>query len=169
MEMMAIVHRKWWVVFVAAVATLSLLTDLAAAKSVAKRPAGGAPAIAEAKKVFERYVALEQAFDPAAADLYADEAIIQNRRKYPDGQVKTMSMPAAKYKTLIRSVMPAAKARNDRNTYSDVRYAAEGDGVRITAERFSELKKYSSPLSILVKPNADGAWLIYEELSESRP
>jgi hypothetical protein len=114
-------------------------------------------------------VALEKAFDPAAADLYADEAVIQNKRKYPDGQVKTMSMPAPRYKALIRSAMPAAKARNDRSTYSDVRYSAEGAGVRITAQRFSELKKYTSPLSMLVKPDARGAWLIYEELSESQP
>jgi hypothetical protein len=45
----------------------------------------------------------------------------------------------------------------------------EGDGVRIKADRFSELKKYHSPISILVKPTPDGVWLIYEELSESRP
>ena len=133
------------------------------------KPAATAAAIAEARRLFKRYVALEQAFDPAAADLYADEAVIQNKRKYPDGQVKTMSMPAPKYKALIRSAMPAAKARNDRSTYSDVRYSAEGAGVRITAQRFSELKKYTSPLSMLVKPDARGAWLIFEELSESQP
>jgi hypothetical protein len=128
-----------------------------------------APAIAEARRLFDRYVALEHAFDPAAADLYADEAVIQNKRKFPDGQVKTMTLPAPRYKALVRSAMPAAKARNDRNTYSDVRYSAEGAGVRITAQRFSELKKYTSPLSMLVKPDARGTWLIYEELSESQP
>ena len=133
------------------------------------KPAAATPAIIEARRLFERYVALEKAFDPAAADLYADEAVIQNKRKYPDGQVKTMSMPAAKYKALVRSAMPVAKARNDRSTYSEVRYSAEGAGVRITAQRFSELKKYTSPLSMLVKPDARGAWLIYEELSESQP
>ena len=80
-----------------------------------------------------------------------------------------MTMPAPRYKALIRSAMPAAKARDDRSTYSDVRYSAEGAGVRITAQRFSELKKYTSPLSMLVKPDARGAWLIDEELSESQP
>jgi len=127
------------------------------------------PALVEAKRLFERYVALEHAFDPAAADLYADEAVIQNRRKYPDGQVKTMALPAPRYKALIRAAMPAAKAKNDRNTYSDVRYLPEGGGVRITAKRFSEMKKYTSPLSLLVKADARGVWLIHEELSESQP
>jgi hypothetical protein len=158
-----------------AIATLGYLVLVAASADAAndgpkpKPAASTKPAIAEARRLFERYVALEKAFDPAAADLYADEAVIQNKRKYPDGQVKTMTMPAPRYKALIRSAMPAAKARDDRNTYSDVRYSAEGAGVRITAQRFSELKKYTSPLSMLVKPDARGAWLIYEELSESQP
>jgi hypothetical protein len=156
-----------------AIAALGLLLAAASADAAdpapKTKPATATPAIAEARRLFERYVALEKAFDPAAADLYADEAVIQNKRKYPDGQVKTMSMPAPRYKALIRSAMPAAKARNDRNTYSDVRYNAEGTGVRITAQRFSELKKYTSPLSMLVKPDARGTWLIYDELSESQP
>jgi hypothetical protein len=153
---------------VVAVVAAAAGADVVGAAPKAK-PTAATPAIAEARRLFERYVALEQAFDPAAADLYADDAVIQNKRKYPDGQVKTMSMPAKQYKALIRSAMPAAKARNDRSKYTDVRYAAEGAGVRITAQRFSELKKYTSPLSLLVKPDARGAWLIHEELSESQP
>jgi len=132
----------------------------------------GAPSPARlkaAQALFDKYVALEQAFDPAAADLYADEAKIQNTRRYPSGEVKVMSLPAPKYKALIRSVMPSAKARGDKNSYTDVKCAAEGEGARITAKRYSELKKYTSPLSLFVKPAAGGQWLIFEELSESQP
>jgi hypothetical protein len=136
---------------------------------VALAAEAGDPAIDQAKRLFKRYVALGQAFDPAVADLYSDEALIENRRRYPSGEVKTLTLPAPKYKELIRAAMPAAKARGDRNTYSDVRYAIEGQGVRIVAKRFSELKKYSSPLSLLVKRDAKSAWLIYEERSESQP
>lgn len=150
-----------------------LAAEGGAGKAAAKTKgaaAPAAPALAEAKKLFDQYVSLEQAFDPAVADLYADEAVIQNRRRYPDGQEKTMSLPAPKYKALIRAAMPTAKARGDKNSYSDVKYApAERGGVRITAQRFSELKKYTSPLSLLVKADARGKWLIYEELSESQP
>ena len=65
--------------------------------------------------------------------------------------------------------MPLAKARGDRNTYSNVSYTREGQRFRIRASRFSELKNYTSPLSLLVGPSANGTWLIYEELSESGP
>ena len=127
------------------------------------------PAADSAKQLFEQYVALGHAYDPAVADLYADEALIRNRRIYPAGDVKEMTVPAPKYKTLLRQVMPLAKARGDRSTYSQVSYTPEGARVRITASRYSELKNYTSPLSLLVGPSASGKWLIYEESSESRP
>lgn len=129
---------------------------------------GGTP-IEEAKKLFGRYVDSERTFDPSVADLYSDEAKIQNKRTYPDGSTRVSTIPAPKYKQLIRQAMPLAKERGDTSTYSQVKYVEEGANVRITATRFSNLKKYSSPLSLLVGPSTDGQWGIHEELSESRP
>ncbi|WP_113962062.1 hypothetical protein [Roseimicrobium gellanilyticum] len=123
----------------------------------------------DARQCFDRYVALQAAFDPAVADLYSDDAKIQNTRVMPSGEKRVMTLPAPAYKGIIRQVMPVAKERGDTSKYSEVKYAKEGDKVRVTATRYSELKKYSSPLSLLVGPNKDGAWLIHEELSESRP
>ncbi|MEO6463591.1 MAG: hypothetical protein ABIP29_11000, partial [Candidatus Eisenbacteria bacterium] len=76
---------------------------------------------------------------------------------------------APQYKALLRTAMPLAKAKDDRNRYTRVTYAAEGPNVRIKARRYSTLKKYSSPLSLLVGPGETGPWLIREEISESRP
>jgi hypothetical protein len=122
-----------------------------------------------AKKLFEQYVALGQAFDESVADLYAEAALIRNKRTYPNGEVRELTMPAPKYKALIRQVMPLAKSRGDRSTYSAATYAVEGDRVRIHASRFSEMRNYTSPVSLLVGPGPDGRWLIFEELTESRP
>ena len=122
-----------------------------------------------AKQLFEQYVTLGHAYDSGVADLYSDDALIKNKRTYPSGKVRELTMPAGDYKALIRQAMPLAKARGDRSTYSNVKYAAEGSRVRITASRFSELKNYTSPISLLVGPSANGRWVIYEEISESRP
>lgn len=78
-------------------------------------------------------------------------------------------MTAAQYRALLQQAMPIAKQRGDRSSYSELKYTPEGPNVRITATRFSELKRYSSPLSLLVARRADGRWMIYEELSESQP
>lgn len=125
--------------------------------------------IEKAKGLFENYVKLEHEFAPEVADLYADDALIKNKRTYPTGQVRELSMPAPQYKALLRQAMPLAKARGDTSTYTDVTFSEEGQGVRIRAARFSNLKKYSSPLSLLVSPASQEQWLIREELSESQP
>ena len=125
--------------------------------------------IAAAQALFDKYVALEHAYDGAVADLYADTALIVNKRIYPTGEVRELTFPADKYKALVRAAMPLAATRGDRSTYSTVSYTREGQRVRIKATRFSELKKYSSPISLLVGPSERGGWLIYEELSVSQP
>ena len=124
---------------------------------------------AKAEQLWNRYVALEAAFDPAVADLYSDDAVIRNRRTYPTGEVREATVPAAQYKTLVRQAIPLAKAKNDISRYSACTYAAESTRVRIVCSRFSVLKDYTSPISLLVGPGASGTWLIFEELSESRP
>jgi hypothetical protein len=123
----------------------------------------------DARILFERYVKLERAFDPAAADLYADDAVIRNRRTYLNDRVRELTMPAPQYKALVRQAMPLAKARGDTNSYSKITFSEEGAGVRVRAMRYSNLKKYSSPVSLLVAPDRAGRWLIREELSESQP
>ena len=128
-----------------------------------------ADARAKAEQLWNRYVALEAAFDPAVADLYADDAVIRNRRTYPTGEVREATVPAAQYKLLVRQAIPLAKSRGDISRYSGCSYATEGPRVRILCACFSVLKNYTAPLSVLVGPGPSGAWLILEELSESRP
>lgn len=123
----------------------------------------------QAEQIFDAYQALEHSFDPALADLYCDTALIRNVRTYPDGQKRTLELPAAKYKELIRAVMPLAEARGDYSTYTDAKYVPEARNVRITAVRHSLLKNYSSPISLLVGSCNDGDWAILEELGESQP
>ena len=146
---------------------LLLLTGLAGL--VAAQGAPSADARAKAEQLWNRYVALEAAFDPAVADLYADDAVIRNRRTYANGEVREANVAGAQYKTLVRQAIPLAKAKNDTSRYSACTYADENGRVRIVCSRFSVLKNYTSPISVVVGPGPRGAWLIFEELSESRP
>jgi len=125
--------------------------------------------IDEARSLFQRYSSLEADFNPTVADLYADDALIKNKRIYPTGQVRELTIPAVQYKALVRNSMPLAKSRGDFSTYSQMSYSDERDGIRVKAVRYSLLKKYESPLAILVAPDAHGKWLIREEISESQP
>ena len=122
-----------------------------------------------AKEIFNRYVSLSDKFDPAVADLYSDEAKIKNTRTYPNGETRVITFEAKKYKALIRTAMPLAKARGDTNKYTEVTYLEKDSKVTITATRFSNLKKYSSPINLVVGADPEGKWRILEEASQSKP
>lgn len=141
---------------------LVLACALVAAPALAQGPS-------QAESLFAQYQSREKAFDPAVADLYCDTALIRNVRTYPDGQQRTLELPAAKYKALIRMAMPLAEAKGDFSTYSNPLFRPEGGNVRVTATRYSVLKKYSSPMSLLVGKCSDGTVGILEELGESQP
>ena len=145
----------------------ALVVGVSAVVAAQGPPSADARAMAE--RLWNRYVALEAAFDPAVADLYADDAVIRNRRTYPTGEVREAAVPAPQYKTLVRQAIPLAKEKNDISRYSACTYAAESARVRIVCARFSVLKNYTAPISLLVGPGPGGGWLIFEELSESRP
>lgn len=139
-----------------------LLSFLIAGPTLANEPGN-------AEKVFAEYQSLERQFDPAAADLYCDTALIRNVRIYPGGKERTMELPAPKYKEMIRAAMPVAKASGDYSTYSKIAYVPEGRNVRITATRYSVLKNYSSPISLLVGKCDNGRTGLLEEISQSQP
>ena len=131
--------------------------------------ASDSDALGSARQLFARYVALGDAFDSELASLYADDAIIKNRRLYPSGEVREVQLPAPVYRGLIRSTMLLAQLRGDRSRYSNVSYTVEEEVVRIAGTRYSVLKKYSSPFILRVAPSQSGHWLIIEEITESRP
>ena len=132
-------------------------------------PSDASERVDRAKQVFTEYVSKWHAFDPSVADLYSDSALIQNTRTYPDGQVRQIVIPAAQYKQIVRGVMPLARSRNDRSEYRSPTFSEEATGVRIKIIRYSALKNYTSPMSLLVGPDESGLWLVLEEIISSIP
>ena len=148
---------------------VTMIVALAVSATAVAQGTLSGEARAKAEQTMSRYIALERAFDPAIADLYADDAVIRNKRTYPTGEVRDLTIAVADYKALIRRTIPLAKASGDVSVYTGCTYAAEAARVRIACARYSQLKGYSSPISLLVGPGPAGAWLVFEELSESRP
>lgn len=127
------------------------------------------PAPASARELWDMYVELGTGFDPALADLYADSAIIRNTRRYPDGRTRTLQMSGREYKSLVRQAMPLARSRGDVDVYSDVSFEDLGGRIRISATRYSTLKKYRAPHQLIVGTSGTEGWKILEETGESRP
>jgi len=153
----------------AAFAAIALLALCQAASATATTTAAvKGDSIAKAKALFQRYVELEHAFDPAQADLYSDMAVIRNKRIMPDGKVVPLTVPALRYKKVVRDGMAKARKDGDIANYTNDTYTLEKGGkVRIHVTRYLALRKYASPMSMLVGPDATGKWVIFEEESES--
>src|SRR5262245_55835685 len=114
---------------------------LAAAAFLAALPAQALD-LPEARRFFDRYVALGQAFDPEVAALYADEAAIKARRRYPNGHERVLELDGIQWKALVKNAIPLAKAQNDRSEYRNVKLEIVGDTVRIRADRYVVRKCY---------------------------
>jgi endonuclease YncB( thermonuclease family) len=108
-------------------------------------------------------------FDLAVTECYSDKAEVAYNIYYPNGTTRTLELSGVQVKKLIAEAMPVAKQLNDYNTLSNVTYTAKGKRFQISATRYSERKKYYSPIYFLVGRDASGAWKIYEEISESQP
>ncbi|HYC72878.1 MAG TPA: hypothetical protein VEB66_16825 [Opitutaceae bacterium] len=135
------------------------------------RPSAEAPKKAleypeEATEMFNRYAALQAKFDPALAELFADDAVIKHTRRYPDQTTREMTMPGKAYKEAIRKTVETAKARGDTNTYQGILSKVEDGKLRFTAVRYSDLKRNYTPISLLVAKRGD-RWLIVEEHTHS--
>jgi hypothetical protein len=141
-----------------------------------KAPAGApaVPATGEALKhaeaLFNRYVELEHAFDPALVDLYSKDAHIISRVIVAGKEPRSRTWTGTSYKDLLgRALKKAKETKQDLNYYSSIVYLSEGSRVRIKALRFAQMQKAVSPMSLLVGPDSGGTWRIFEERSETHP
>jgi hypothetical protein len=125
---------------------------------------------AQARRLFQNLIALERDYDPALADLYADSARIAKHRRLPDGSVQHGSMSGAEHKPMLRRWMPGAAQRGAHNEYSDVRYKDLGNGfVQITMRQRQLPKDFTTTVELVVGPDPNGRWLIWEDISEAPP
>lgn len=135
------------------------------AKTTAAKPASGEisseAAIAAAKALFQKYVALERAFDPAQGNLYAPNAQVIMLGI----QGQKVSFDGAMMKDMIKKSMPLAKVRNDTAEYTNVTYTADGPYVTIKCTRHSNLKNYDAPHLIVVASRDQKNWFIVQEVA----
>ena len=131
--------------------------------------AAQASAPGSAQELWDDFVELGTGFDPALADLYADDAVIALTRRYPDGRTRTLQLTGKEYKPMVRQAMPIARNRGDLDVYSNVRFENLGDRTRITATRYGTLKKYRAPHELIVGNVGSSGWKILKETGESGP
>ena len=109
-----------------------------------------------AERFVKRYQHLSDTYDPAIADLYADDAVLKTSYTRMSGEIVEMSFTGAQYKELVPKVSPLAKARQDRSELKDLRYEAIEGGVRVRATNVSLSKCYEDS-GFILELRDDGA------------
>lgn len=125
---------------------------------------------ADVKAFFKKFVELSDAYDVKVADLYSDEAKIRTYRRYPHGLKRAMELTGAQWKELIKRVMPLAKMKGDRSTYTNIKISFNGAKAKIKADRYSVSKCYTDTgYYMILERQTDGRYMIIEEYTETQP
>lgn len=140
-----------------------MLTVIATCSHAATTPVEG-------RKFFDRYMQLNDAFDPEVANLYTDASKIKALRRYPGGTDRVIEIAGAQWRSMLVSSMPAAKSKGDFSRFTNIRVEREGDKVRVTADRYSTLKCYTDKnYYMLVARDPTGRLYVAEEYFENQP
>lgn len=142
----------------------------ASARASAALPEATGEAKKQAEELFTHYVDYEHNFDNKLVGLYSRQAHIESRVILPGKAPRVLTWDGATYRDKLgRALQMARKTKTDLTYYSSVVYLREGSRVRIKAMRYAEQQKALSPMELLVGPDTDGTWRIFEEISETHP
>lgn len=117
---------------------------------------------------FNKYDALNKAYDPALADLYTDDAKIYTIVQNPDDTEVQATLNGKKLKSLMDVGLKYAKSVGEADQYSNIRLEnVASDTVKISADRYSLYKcQTDKSYYMIVKKDQQGVLKIIEELSK---
>ncbi|MFQ5699807.1 MAG: hypothetical protein ACE5IL_16205 [Myxococcota bacterium] len=122
-----------------------------------------------ARRLVEKCQKLMEHYDPALADCYSIRARVVIRRPFGKLAGIPRELTGAEYKKILRRGLRRVSRAGDYFTWRNIRYALEGDRVRVTAERATSQHRENGPTSLLVGADAEGQWRIVEEESAGWP
>ncbi len=120
-----------------------------------------------AQALLDRYIALSDADDPAAIDLYADGGRIEKYLITREGaRVAVGSAPLSEWKASMRERLDATVAKGVRATYAAPTFERDGDFVRIRVDRTITPPGVTLAQELLVGAGPDSVWRIWSEVSQ---
>jgi hypothetical protein len=120
---------------------------------------------AEAEAFFKRMAEMNARFDSRYPELYSPEATVIGHK---DGE-KTV-VTGAQWQQLLSFGAEKAKKRNDKSTFSNMRYTPQGERMKITADRYAVRKCYTDrAYYMIVGRQSNGQLWIEEEFFELSP
>lgn len=120
---------------------------------------------AEAAAFFKRMAEMNAKFDSRYPELYSPDATVIGHK----GAEKTV-VTGAQWQQLLAFGAEKAKRNNNKSTFSNMRYEAQGERMKISADRYAVRKCYTdSAYYMIVGRQGNGQLWIEEESFELSP
>ena len=117
----------------------------------------------EAVQFMQEYSRLENAFDPAFAELIHDDARIVMTVVSKEG-TRDLSIPTPKFKQLMRNEMLLGTFQPYSISYRIESAVREVDRIRIIAVRRTEPRGFEGRINLLIGRAKDSRWQIFEQV-----
>lgn len=115
---------------------------------------------------FDHHTELENDFDPAFLDNYAENAVIKIPRLDASGKAVIEERKIADYRAELIKALPAAKQKLETHQYSDIKIQPGENGrATVSGIRTSTLSKAGAPFYVVVRSSGSD-WKIVEAGSQ---
>ena len=122
----------------------------------------------DALNFFNSYVNAANNYSPAVAEMYSPSAKIIRQVVKPDGTTVDVATDTATYIKQMKIGQAGAKLRHYKNTYTNINVIPAGDGFKVSSLRQPSGEDYKLKTYMIVKKQADGKWLIVEEMMQTK-
>lgn len=123
----------------------------------------------EALNFFNNYVKAANSYDASVATMYSPSAKIIRQVIKPDGTLVDVSTDTATYIRQMKIGQAGAKLKGYKNNYSNVTVTALPNGAyKVSSLRQPANETYKLKTYMIVKKQADGKWLITEEMMQTK-
>jgi len=134
-------------------------------KKKAKKSKAAPAATADADRdaalaAWQTMVERGNAGDPTSLDLMTSDGVLETVRTEASGETRTLELPFAKLRPIWPQTMMIARMRGDIDEFRDVRIEEDGEGWRIRAVRYSQLKCTDDPNYTATVVREDDAWKV---------
>ena len=130
---------------------------------IALAPVAHADEAKDVRTFFDTYVNRANAYDATLADLYSPDARILSLR---DG-TKSLEVSGVQWKEMVAMALPIAEQRGEKVTFREVTITQQGEGYRVAAIRYSNIKCLEDTSYYIDVTKIEGRWQITEEYLET--
>ena len=122
----------------------------------------------EALDFFNSYVNGANNYSSTIAEMYSPTAKIIRQVVKPDGTTVDVATDTATYIKQMKIGQAGAKLRKYKNTYTNIVATPVEGGYKISSLRQPSSEDYKLKTYMIVKKQANGNWLITEEMMQTK-